>query len=69
MLLIHVKQAFSHCPKAFVRSNCWEEGGKGAPKGLPTHGDFAKFVEGSTEEDFVKNFNESYEKDLKTKLY
>ena len=69
VLLVHVEQAFSHCPKAFVRSNIWEEGAKGAPEHAPTHGDFAKFVEGSEEGDFVEKFNDDYTDQLKNDLY
>lgn len=69
VLLVHVEQAFSHCPKSFVRSNLWEEGAKGAPEHAPTHGDFAKFVEGNEESNFVENFNENYNARLKTELY
>ena len=69
VMLVHVNQAFSHCPKAFVRSNVWQEGGKGAPAGTPTHGDFAKFVEGATDEDYVEKFNETYKERIKKELY
>jgi predicted pyridoxine 5'-phosphate oxidase superfamily flavin-nucleotide-binding protein len=69
VMLVHVSQAFSHCPKAFVRSNVWEEGAKGSPEGTPTHGDFAKFVEGATDDDYVEKFNESYKDRIKGELY
>ena len=69
VMLVYVEQAFSHCPKAFVRSNVWEEGAKGAPKHAPTHGDFAKFVVGNEESDFVDKFNEDYKERIKTDLY
>ena len=69
VMLVHVEQAFSHCPKAFVRSNVWKEGAKGAPEGTPTHGDFAKFVEGATDDDFVEKFNEAYKEREKKELY
>jgi predicted pyridoxine 5'-phosphate oxidase superfamily flavin-nucleotide-binding protein len=69
LMLVHVEQAFSHCPKAFVRSNVWKEGAKGAPEGTPTHGDFAKFVEGATDDDFVEKFNEAYKEREKKELY
>lgn len=69
VMLVHVGQAFSHCPKAFIRSNVWEEGAKGAPEDAPTHGDFAKLVDGATEDDFVEKFDENYKERLKTDLY
>ena len=69
VMLVHVEQAFSHCPKAFARSNFWKEAAKGAPEGTPTHGDFAKFVEGNEDDDFVEKFNESYKDRLKNELY
>ena len=69
VMLVHVNQAFSHCPKAFVRSNVWQEGGKGALEGTPTHGDFAKFVEGNEEDDYVETFNENYKERIKKELY
>ncbi len=69
VLLVHVEQAYSHCPKAFVRSNIWKEGEKGAPEKAPTHGDFAKFVEGNEEDGFVDKFNEDYKHRMKKDLY
>ena len=69
VMLVHVEQAYSHCPKAFVRSNLWQEGAKGAPEQAPTHGDFAKFVEGNDEDDFVETFNEKYKEQMKKDIY
>ena len=39
--MVAVEQALQHCPKALVRSNLWQAGRGGRPKGVPTLGDFA----------------------------
>jgi uncharacterized protein len=41
VIVVAVEQAFQHCPKALVRSELWNAGGAGRPKGVPTLGDFA----------------------------
>src|SRR5215472_12844297 len=41
VIVVAVEQAFSHCPKALVRSDLWKAGSAGRPKDVPTLGDFA----------------------------
>lgn len=41
VIVIAVEQAFHHCSKALIRSNLWQAGSQGRPKGVPTLGDFA----------------------------
>jgi uncharacterized protein len=41
VMVVEVKQAFQHCPKALVRSDLWKAGSRGRPQGVPTLGDFA----------------------------
>jgi PPOX class probable FMN-dependent enzyme len=41
VIVVEVKQAFQHCPKALVRSDLWKAGSRGRPRGVPTMGDFA----------------------------
>lgn len=41
VVLVMVEEAFHHCPKALVRSDFWEAGSGGRPRGVPTMGDFA----------------------------
>jgi uncharacterized protein len=41
VIVVAVEQAFQHCPKALVRSDLWNAGGGGRPKGVPTLGEFA----------------------------
>ena len=41
VMVVEVKQAFQHCPKALVRSDLWQAGSRGRPQGVPTLGDFA----------------------------
>jgi len=41
VIVVSVEQAFSHCPKALVRSDLWKAGSAGRPKDVPTLGDFA----------------------------
>jgi len=40
VMIVTVEQAFHHCPKALVRSNLWNAGSGGRPRGVPTIGDF-----------------------------
>ncbi|HEY3916271.1 MAG TPA: MSMEG_1061 family FMN-dependent PPOX-type flavoprotein [Stellaceae bacterium] len=42
VLVVAVEQAFQHCPKALLRSDLWNAGKDGRPKGVPTLGGFAK---------------------------
>jgi PPOX class probable FMN-dependent enzyme len=41
VIVVAVEQAFQHCPKALVRSELWNAGNTGRPRGVPTLGDFA----------------------------
>src|SRR5262249_13304568 len=41
VMVVEVKQAFPHCPKALVRSDLWKTGSRGRPQGVPTLGAFA----------------------------
>jgi PPOX class probable FMN-dependent enzyme len=41
VIVVEVKQAFPHCPKALVRSNSWQTGSRGRPRDVPTLGAFA----------------------------
>ncbi len=41
VIVVAVEQAFHHCSKALIRSNLWQAGSQGRPKGVPTLGDFA----------------------------
>jgi PPOX class probable FMN-dependent enzyme len=41
VIVVAVEQAFSHCPKALVRSDLWRAAGAGRPMGVPTLGEFS----------------------------
>jgi hypothetical protein len=65
-MVISVKEAFNHCPKAFVRAKLWEPDER--PTGAPTQGDFTAARDGK-DAAFAKDYNEKYAKRLKTELY
>ena len=66
VMVISVKEAFNHCPKAFVRAKLWEPDER--PTGAPTQGDFTAARDGK-DAAFAKDYNEKYAKRLKTELY
>ena len=68
VIVVKVEQAYSHCPKAFVRSNLWAEGAKGKPDGVPTQGNFAAHREGG-DEAFARQYDEDYAKRMPKELY
>lgn len=71
VIVVKVEEAFSHCPKAFVRANLWEEGGKGHPAGVPDHGTFAAHRDKGDQgdEDYARQYVEDYKKRLPKELY
>jgi len=46
VIVISVEQAFSHCPKAFVRANLWDAAREGLPDSVPNQGDFSAHRDG-----------------------
>ena len=46
MIVVSVDEAFSHCPKAFVRAKLWDTDPNNMPDSVPTHGVFAAHRDG-----------------------
>jgi PPOX class probable FMN-dependent enzyme len=68
IIVVKVEEAYSHCPKAFIRANLWQAGGKGHPEGVPNAGDFAAHRDGG-DSDYAREYNENYKKRLPNELY
>ncbi len=68
VIVVKVKEAYSHCPKAFVRADFWSQGANGHPEGVPDHGDFAAHRDGGDAE-YARQYVEEYKKRLPNELY
>lgn len=68
VIVVAVEEAFSHCPKALVRSRLWEVGAQGRPEGAPTHGHFAAWRDGG-DEAYAEKYNADYAKRIPNELY
>ena len=68
IIVVTVEEAFHHCPKAFVRSKLWEEGGKGTPVDAPTSGSFAAWREGEDQR-YADKYDADYQERLDSRLY
>ena len=68
VLVVAVEEAFSHCPKAMIRSKLWQAGAAGRPAGVPSHGQFAAFRDGG-DEAYALNYEEQYAKRIPNELY
>ena len=66
VIVVSVKEAFPHCPKAFVRAKLWESAT--LPEGVPTHGDFAAWRDGG-DKDYAEKYNVDYAKRMPGQLY
>jgi hypothetical protein len=66
--VVTVEEAFSHCPKAFVRARLWAGAGQGHPADAPTHGDFAAWRDGG-DRDYAEKYNADYAERMKGQLY
>jgi uncharacterized protein len=66
VIRVSVKEAFNHCPKAFVRAKLWAANDR--PSGAPTHGDFAASRDGK-DAAYAKDYNAKYAERIKTELY
>ncbi|MBE88748.1 MAG: hypothetical protein CMM28_11590 [Rhodospirillaceae bacterium] len=67
VLVVKVKEAYSHCPKAFVRADLWNQDTSRHPEGVPDHGDFAAHRDGGDAayaRDYVKNYETRLPKEL-----
>ncbi len=68
VMVVAVEEAFSHCPKAFVRAKLWQAGAGEPPGKVPTHGDFAAFRDGE-DEAYAAEYNADYKKRIPDELY
>lgn len=66
VMVVHVDEAFNHCPKAFVRAKLWDAMER--PSGAPSHGDFAAARDGK-DATYARDYNAKYAERLKTELY
>ena len=67
VMVVKVKEAYSHCPKAFVRADLWNQDTSTHPEGVPDHGDFAAHRDGggaAYARDYVKNYETRLPKEL-----
>ena len=68
VLVVKVDEAFSHCPKALVRSRLWQAGMQGCPAGVPSIGHFAAFRDGG-DEAYAEKYNAEYATRIPSELY
>ena len=68
VLVVKVDEAFSHCPKALVRSKLWQAGMQGRPAGVPSIGHFAAFRDGG-DEAYAERYNAEYSTRIPNELY
>ncbi len=68
VIVVTVEEAFSHCPKALVRSNLWRAVPKGRPQGVPTLGSFAAFRDGG-DEAYAAKYDAAYAARMPDELY
>lgn len=68
VIVVTVEEAFSHCPKALVRSDLWSATAAGRPEGVPTHGSFAAFRDGG-DEAYAAKYDAAYAARIPDELY
>ena len=68
VIVVTVEEAFSHCPKALVRSNLWDAATAGRPQGVPTLGSFAAFRDGG-DEAYAAKYDAAYAARMPDELY
>jgi uncharacterized protein len=68
VLVVKVDEAFSHCPKALVRSNLWRAAANGRPAGVPSIGEFAAFRDGG-DAAYAEKYNAEYATRIPKELY
>lgn len=68
VIVVTVETAFSHCPKALVRSRLWAAAGEGRPDGVPTHGGFAALRDGG-DEAYIAKYDAEYAARIPEELY
>ncbi len=68
VLVVTVEEAYSHCPKALVRSNLWQAATVGRPQGAPSHGQFAAYRDGG-DDAYARKYDAEYAKRIPEELY
>ena len=68
VIVVTVEEAFSHCPKALVRSHLWDAATAGRPQGVPTLGSFAAFRDGG-DEAYAAKYDAAYAARMPDELY
>jgi PPOX class probable FMN-dependent enzyme len=68
VLVVKVDEAFSHCPKALVRSSLWKAAADGRPANAPSHGDFAAHRDGK-DTAYAREYEADYLKRIPGELY
>ncbi len=68
VIVVAVEEAFSHCPKAFVRAKLWDSGREIPPGQVPTHGDFAAYRDGG-DKAYAEKYDVEYAERMKSRLY
>ena len=68
VLVVTVKEAYPHCPKALVRSSLWQAAAQGRPAAAPTHGHFAAHRDGG-DEAYAQTYNADYGARIPRELY
>lgn len=68
VIVVSVEEAFSHCPKAFVRAKLWDAEAANLPDTVPTHGDFAAYRDGG-DKAYAEKYDVDYAERMKSKLY
>jgi PPOX class probable FMN-dependent enzyme len=68
VLVVTVEEAYSHCPKALVRSNLWQAAAVGRPQGAPSHGQFAAYRDGG-DDAYARKYDAEYAARIPKELY
>ena len=68
VIVVSVDEAFSHCPKAFIRAKLWNAERDDLPEDVPTHGAFAAHRDGG-DKAYAEKYDADYAERLKSQLY
>ncbi len=68
VMVVSVEEAFSHCPKAFIRGKFWQAGAEGLGKPTFTNGTFAAYRDGG-DDSYAEKYEADYQVRLKDQLY
>ena len=68
VIVVSVEEAFSHCPKAFVRAKLWDADTENLPDSVPNQGDFAAYRDGG-DKAYAENYYVEYLERMKSRLY